>query len=128
MLIEVLKSKIHRATVTEANLNYIGSITIDEDLMEASGIYENEKVQVVNLNNGERFETYVIKGEKASGIISLNGAAARLVQVGDKVIIMSYCLLNQEEYKSHKPKIVFVDEKNRIIKQSDNEKHSECIC
>ncbi|MGB9812021.1 MAG: aspartate 1-decarboxylase [Thermovenabulum sp.] len=128
MLIEVLKSKIHRATVTEANLNYIGSITIDEDLMQASGILENEKVQVVNLNNGERFETYVIKGEKGSGIISLNGAAARLVQVGDKVIIMSYCLLTMDEYKIQTPKIIFVDEKNKITKFSDKEEHSKYIC
>lgn len=128
MLIEVLKSKIHRATVTEANLNYIGSITIDEELMNVSGILENEKVQVVNLNNGERFETYVIKGEKGSGVISLNGAAARLAQVGDKVIIMSYCLLTMYEYKTHQPKIVFVDNKNKITKFLNKENHSECIC
>lgn len=128
MLIEVLKSKIHRATVTEANLNYVGSITIDEDLMEAAGILENEKVQVVNINNGERFETYVIKGERESGTICLNGAAACLVQVGDKVIIMAYCLLTTEEYRSHQPKIVFVDENNKIVKLSNKEDHSECMC
>ncbi len=128
MLIEVLKSKIHRATVTEANLNYVGSITIDEELMEAAGILENEKVQVVNINNGERFETYVIKGERGSGTICLNGAAARLVQVGDKVIIMAYCLLTMEEYKTHMPKIVFVDDNNKIVKLSNKEEHSECLC
>uniref|UniRef100_A0A7C5V5Q2 Aspartate 1-decarboxylase n=1 Tax=Caldicellulosiruptor owensensis TaxID=55205 RepID=A0A7C5V5Q2_9FIRM len=128
MFIEVLKSKIHRATVTEANLNYVGSITIDEDLMKAAGIFENEKVQVVNINNGERFETYVIKGEKGSGVICLNGAAARLVQVGDKVIIMAYCLLTMEEYYNHKPKIVFVDDENKIVRLSDKEEQSECIC
>lgn len=128
MFIEVLKSKIHRATVTEANLNYIGSITIDEDLMKAAGIFENEKVQVVNINNGERFETYVIKGEKGSGTICLNGAAARLVQVGDKIIIMAYCLITLEEYSHHKPKIVFVDDENKIIRLSDKEEQSECIC
>ncbi|WAM31048.1 aspartate 1-decarboxylase [Caldicellulosiruptor naganoensis] len=128
MLIEVLKSKIHRVTVTEANLNYIGSITIDEELMEAAGILENEKVQVVNINNGERFETYVIKGERGSGTICLNGAAARLVQVGDKIIIMAYCLLTMEEYREHKPKIVFVNENNKIVKLSSKEDHSECMC
>ncbi|BCS80629.1 aspartate 1-decarboxylase [Anaerocellum diazotrophicum] len=128
MLIEVLKSKIHRATVTEANLNYVGSITIDEELMKAAGIFENEKVQVVNINNGERFETYVIRGEKGSGTICLNGAAARLVQVGDKIIIMAYCLLTMEEYYNYKPKIVFVDDKNKIIRLSDTENQSECIC
>ncbi|WAM33258.1 aspartate 1-decarboxylase [Caldicellulosiruptor morganii] len=128
MLIEVLKSKIHRATVTEANLNYVGSITIDEKLMQAAGILENEKVQVVNINNGERFETYVIKGEAGSGTICLNGAAARLVQVGDKVIIMAYCLITMEEYKNHRPKVVFVDENNKIVKLSDKENASECMC
>jgi len=128
MWIEVLKSKIHRATVTEANLNYIGSITIDEEIMCAANIFENEKVQVVNINNGERFETYVIKGEKSSGIICLNGAAARLVQPGDKIIIMSYCLVSLEEYKKHKPKIVFVDDKNTVKRLSDKEKHGELIC
>lgn len=123
-----MKSKIHRATVTEANLNYVGSITIDEKLMQAAGILENEKVQVVNINNGERFETYVIKGEAGSGTICLNGAAARLVQVGDKVIIMAYCLITMEEYKNHRPKVVFVDENNKIVKLSDKENASECMC
>jgi aspartate 1-decarboxylase len=109
MMIEILKSKIHRVSVTDANLNYIGSITIDEDLMDAAGIIENEKVAVVNNNNGERFETYIIKGERGSGCICLNGAAARKVQVGDIVIIMSYALMDFEEAKSFKPSVIFPD-------------------
>lgn len=109
MLIEVVKSKIHRATVTEANLDYIGSITIDEDLMDAANLIPNEKVQIVDNNNGERFETYVIKGERGSGMICLNGAAARKVQRGDIVIIMSYALMDFEEAKSFKPAVVFPD-------------------
>ena len=116
MLIEVLKSKIHRVSVTEANLNYIGSIGIDEDLMDAAGIIENEKVQVVNINNGERLETYVIKGERGSGIICLNGAAARKVQVGDILLIMSYAAMDPLEAGNFKPKIIFPDTKtNRLI-------------
>jgi len=109
MIIEVLKSKIHRVSVTEANLNYIGSITIDEDLMDAANLIENEKVQVLNINNGERFETYVIKGERGSGNIGLNGAAARKVIVGDVIIIMSYTALEFDEAKSFKPAIIFPD-------------------
>ncbi|MDY0098555.1 MAG: aspartate 1-decarboxylase [Bacteroidales bacterium] len=109
MIIEVLKSKIHRVSVTEANLNYIGSITIDEDLMDAANLIENEKVQVLNINNGERFETYVIKGERGSGNIGLNGAAARKVVVGDILIIMSYAALEFNEAKSFKPTIIFPD-------------------
>ena len=109
MLIEVVKSKIHRVTVTEANLNYIGSITIDEDLMEAANLIENEKVQIVDNNNGERFETYVIKGERGTGVICLNGAAARKVQPGDIVIIMSYATMEFEEAKLFKPAVVFPD-------------------
>ena len=109
MFIEVVKSKIHNVTVTEANLKYIGSISIDEDLMDAANIIENEKVQVVNLNNGERLETYVIKGERGSGSICLNGAAARKVIVGDVVIIISYASMEQSEAKSFKPHIVFPD-------------------
>ena len=109
MLIEVVKSKIHNVTVTEANLKYIGSITIDEDLMDAANIIENEKVQVVNINNGERLETYVIKGTRGSGSICLNGAAARKVVVGDVVIIISYATLDQEAARSFKPSIVFPD-------------------
>jgi aspartate 1-decarboxylase len=109
MLIEVLKSKIHRVRVTEANLNYIGSITIDEDLMEAANLIENEKVQVLNIANGERLETYVIRGERGSGTICLNGPAARKVEPGDIVIICSYCSLAFEEAKKFKPTVIFPD-------------------
>lgn len=116
MFIEVLKSKIHRATVTEANLNYIGSITIDEDLMDAAGIIANEKVHVVNNNNGARFTTYVIKGERGSGVICLNGAAARLVQPGDIVIIMAYAMMDMDDAKSFNPKVIFPQGKsNKLI-------------
>jgi len=116
MLIEVLKSKIHQVTITAANLHYIGSITIDEDLMNAANLIENEKVHVLDLNNGERLETYVIKGERGSGDICLNGAAARKVIVGDTVIIMSYALLDFQEAKSFKPVIIFPDTKtNKLI-------------
>ena len=109
MLIEVMKSKIHCARVTEANLNYMGSITIDEDLMDAANLIAGEKVAIVNNNNGERFETYIIKGERGSGCICLNGAAARKVQVGDIVIIMSYALMDFEEAKTFKPSVIFPD-------------------
>ena len=109
MLIEVMKSKIHCARVTEANLNYMGSITIDEDLMDAANLIAGEKVAIVNNNNGERFETYIIKGERGSGCICLNGAAARKVQVGDIVIIMSYALMDFEEVKSFNPSVIFPD-------------------
>lgn len=116
MFIEVIKSKIHRVTVTGANLNYVGSITIDEDLMDAANLIENEKVHVLNLNNGERLVTYVIKGKKGSGDIFLNGAAARKVIVGDVVLIMSYAMLDFNEAKSFKPTIVFPDTKtNKLI-------------
>ena len=116
MNIEILKSKIHRVTVTEANLNYIGSITIDEALMEAANIIPNEKVQVVDVNNGERIETYVIKGERGSGCVCLNGPAARKVAVGDIVIIMSYASMDFEEAKSFKPAVVFPDTRtNRLV-------------
>lgn len=115
MQIEVLKSKIHRARVTQAELNYVGSITIDEDLMDEANLIANEKVQVVNNNNGARFETYVIKGERGSGIICLNGAAARLVQVGDVVIIFSYALMDFEKAKSFKPSVVFPGDGNELI-------------
>jgi aspartate 1-decarboxylase len=114
MIIEVLKSKIHRATITQANLNYIGSISIDEDLMDAANLIEFEKVQVVNINNGERLETYVIKGERGTGVISLNGAAARKAHVGDLVIIASYAQMDFEEAKLHKPAIVFPTAHNRL--------------
>ena len=109
MLIEVLKSKLHCVTVTEANLNYVGSITIDEDLMDAANMIAGERVQIVNNNNGERFDTYIIKGERGSGCICLNGAAARKVQVGDVVIIMSYAQMDFEEAKTFKPTVVFPD-------------------
>jgi len=116
MMIEVLKSKIHRARVTQAELNYVGSITIDEDLMDAANIIANEKVQVVNNNNGARLETYVIKGERGSGTVCLNGAAARLVQVGDIIIIISYAHMELEKAKQFEPTLVFPDENNRLIK------------
>jgi aspartate 1-decarboxylase len=109
MYIEVVKSKIHRVTVTQADLNYIGSITIDEDLMDAAGIIANEKVSIVNNNNGARFETYVIRGERGSGVVCLNGAAARLVQPGDIVIIMAYAWMDAEEARTFEPKVVFPD-------------------
>lgn len=116
MLIEVIKSKIHRVTVTEANLNYIGSITIDEDLMDAVNLIEGEKVQIVDNNNGERLETYVIKGERGSGAICLNGAAARKVHPGDVIIIMSFAQMDFEEAKTFKPWVIFPDTKtNKII-------------
>jgi aspartate 1-decarboxylase len=114
MQIEVLKSKIHRAVITESNLNYVGSITIDEDLIEAANIIENEKVQVVNVNNGERLETYVIRGKRGSGICCLNGPAARKGMVGDVVVIISYASMNFDEAKKFKPWIVFPKEGNKI--------------
>jgi len=116
MMIEVLKSKLHCVRVTEANLNYMGSITIDEDLMDAVNLIAGEKVAIVDNNNGERFETYVIKGERGTGCICLNGAAARKVQVGDVVIIMSYAMMDFEEAKQFKPKIAFPDSENKILK------------
>jgi aspartate 1-decarboxylase len=116
MYIEVLKSKIHRVTVTEANLNYLGSITIDEELLDAAGLIENEKVQVVNINNGERLETYIIRGGRGTGVVCLNGPAARKVVVGDIVIIMSYAMIEAEEAKSHRPVIIFPDSiTNRLV-------------
>lgn len=116
MMIEVVKSKIHRVSVTESNLNYVGSITIDEDLLDAANLIPNEKVSIVNNNNGERFETYIIKGKRGSGEICLNGAAARKVQVGDVVIIMSYALMDFEEAKSFQPAVIFPDTKtNRLL-------------
>ncbi len=125
MNITMLKAKIHRATVTQAALDYVGSITIDEDLMEAAGIYEYEKVQIVDINNGNRFETYTIAGERGSGVICLNGAAARCCCIKDKIIIMSYAELSLEEVKSHQPKVVFVDEINRISRIASYEKHGQ---
>ncbi len=125
MLVNMFKGKLHRATVTQADLNYVGSITIDKDLMEAAGIYSGERVQIVNNNNGARLETYVIEGERASGVICLNGAAARLVQPGDKVIIIAYCWIEDEEAMRFKPKVVFLDDDNKIEEISDAEIHGE---
>jgi aspartate 1-decarboxylase len=116
MIIEVLKSKLHRARVTQAELNYVGSITIDEDLMDAANIIANEKVQIVNNNNGARFETYVIKGGRGTGTVCLNGATARLAQVGDIVIIMSYAYMEMDEARNYKPLLVFPDVDNKLIK------------
>lgn len=121
----ILKSKLHRGTVTEACLNYVGSITIDEDLLDAADILVNEKVQIVNNNNGARLETYTIAGERGSGVICLNGAAARLVQPGDTVIIISYVVIDDKEAKSFLPTIVFLDEANKITKVKSAENHGE---
>lgn len=123
----MMKSKLHRATVTEANLNYVGSITIDRDLMEAADLLENEKVQVVNNNNGARLETYVIAGERGSGVICLNGAAARLVQPGDTVIIISYAVMTNEEAQNYKPVITIVDEHNRPLQSLTEEIHATIL-
>lgn len=127
MEITMLKGKIHRATVTQSELNYVGSITVDSALLKAADILEYEKVQVVDIDNGNRLETYTIAGEEGSGVICLNGAAARCADVGDKVIIMSYCTMTPDEAKSHKPTVVFVDDKNSIKKISEYEKHGELI-
>ncbi len=115
MMIEILKSKIHRVRVTEANLNYIGSITIDEDLMDAAGLIENEKVQVVNINNGERLETYIIKGERGSGQIVMNGPAARKVAIDDIIIILSYAMIDESEARSFEPRIIFPDTSTNLF-------------
>ena len=123
MTVTMLKGKIHRAVVKQAELNYVGSITVDPELMEAAGIYEYELVQIVDVENGNRFETYTIAGEPGSGMICLNGAAARQVQVGDHVIIMCYCQMSPQEVKEHKPKVVFVDDENKIAKVSSYEKY-----
>lgn len=125
MTIEMLKGKIHRAKVVQAELDYVGSITVDEGLMDAAGLIEYEKVQVVDVNNGNRIETYVISGERGSGMICLNGAAARCVSVGDKVIIMAYAQMTPEEAKTHKPKVVFVDKDNRPVRITSYEKHGQ---
>lgn len=125
MMITMLKSKIHRAVVVQAELNYVGSITIDSSLMEAAGILEYEKVQIADVENGNRFETYVIAGEPGSGMICLNGAAARQVQLGDHVIIMAYAEMTPEEAKEQKPQVVFVDEDNQIKRIAHYEKHGE---
>ncbi|SHM78785.1 aspartate 1-decarboxylase [Ruminococcus flavefaciens] len=123
MEISMLKSKIHRAVITQAELNYVGSVTIDEELMEAAGLYEYERVHIANVNSGSRIETYVISGDRGSGVICLNGAAARAGQKGDQVIIMAYANMTPEEIKTHRPKVVFVGDKNEIIKVADYEKH-----
>lgn len=125
MELTMLKGKIHRATVTQAELDYVGSITVDTALLKASGILEYEKVQIVDINNGARFETYTIAGEENSGVICLNGAAARCVQKGDKIIIMAYCNMDSEEAEIHKPTVVFVDENNKISQISEYEKHGQ---
>ena len=122
MNITMLKSKIHRATVTQAELDYVGSITIDSELLEKSGILEYEKVQIANVTTGERFETYTIAGEKGSGVICINGAAAHLAKPGDIVIIMAYADMTEDEAKTHKPTVVIVDEKNKIAKVASYEK------
>ena len=123
MTVEMLKGKIHRATVRQAELDYVGSITVDEDLLDAAGILEYEKVQIVDVNNGSRFETYTICGERGSGMICLNGAAARCVSVGDKIIIMAYAMYEPDEAKMQKPAVVFVEEENKINRVTNYEKH-----
>lgn len=125
MNITMLKGKIHRATVIQAELNYVGSITVDPVLMDAAGILEYEKVQIVDVENGSRFETYTIAGEPGSGMICLNGAAARQVQVGDHIILMAYCDMTPEEAQNHRPKVVFVDDENHVKQVSSYEKHGE---
>jgi len=125
MEITMLKSKIHRAVVTEAKLNYVGSITIDSELMEKAGIIEYEKVQVVDVDNGNRLETYVIAGKRNSGVLCLNGAAARYVQPGDKVIIMTYCQMTEAEAKDYRPTVIFVNEDNSINEITHYERHGE---
>ncbi len=121
----MLKSKIHRATITEAKLNYVGSITIDKTLMDNANILEYEKVQIVDIDNGERFETYTIAGEPGSGVMCVNGAAARCVQPGDRIIIMTYCQLNEERARKFKPTVVFVDDTNNIKEITQYEIHGE---
>lgn len=123
MEIKLLKSKIHRAVVTQADLDYVGSVTIDSHLLEEAGILEYEQVQIVDIDNGNRFETYTIAGEPHSGIICLNGAAAKCVSVGDKVIIMAYANMTPQEAQSHRPSVLFVDEQNHIVRKSNYEKH-----
>ena len=125
MTLQMLKGKIHRATVIQAALDYVGSITIDEDLLDAAGILEYEKVQIVDVNNGARFETYTIAGERGSGMICLNGAAARQVQVGDHIILMCYASMTPDEANEHTPKVVFVNDDNTISRITDYEKHGE---
>ena len=125
MTITMLKAKIHRATVTQAELDYVGSITVDMDLLEQAGILEYEKVQIVDVNNGSRFETYTIAGERGSGVMCLNGVAARMVQTGDKIILMAYAQVTPEEASELRPTVLFVDEKNKVTKVTNYEKHEE---
>ena len=125
MTITMLKAKIHRATVTQAELDYVGSITVDMDLLEQAGILEYEKVQIVDVNNGSRFETYTIAGERGSGVMCLNGAAARMVQTGDKSILMAYAQVTPEEASELRPTVLFVNEKNKVTKVTNYEKHGE---
>ena len=125
MTITMLKAKIHRATVTQAELDYVGSITVDMDLLEQAGILEYEKVQIVDIENGNRFETYTIAGEPGSGMICLNGAAARMVQTGDKIILMAYAQVTPEEASELRPTVLFVNEKNKVTKVTNYEKHGE---
>ncbi len=127
MMLTMLKGKIHRAAVTQAELNYVGSITIDTELMDAAGILEYEMVQIVDVENGSRFETYTIAGERGSGIICLNGAAARMVQTGDHIIIMAYAQLDEKEAKEHQPNVVLVDGNNKITKVAHYEKHGRLV-
>lgn len=122
MQLSMLKGKIHRATVTQADLNYVGSITVDKTLLDAAGILQYEKVHIVDINNGSRFETYTINGEPGSGVICLNGAAARCVQPGDKIILMAYAQMDEEEAKNHEPKVVFIGDDNKIIDIHNYEK------
>ena len=127
MDITLLKAKIHRAVVTQADLDYVGSITIDSDLLRESGIMEYEKVEIADINNGNRFATYTIAGEAGSGIICLNGAAAKCVNVGDKVIIMAYAQMTPDEAREHKPTVLFVDEHNKVVRKANYEKHGLLI-
>lgn len=125
MFLTLFKSKIHRATVTEANLNYVGSVTVDIALLEAANLLVGEKVQIVNINNGSRIETYTIAGERGSGVVCINGAAARLAQPGDKVILIAYGMMSSEEAKTFSPAVVHVDENNQIIDIKDSEQHGQ---
>ena len=123
MFLTMFKSKLHRATVTQADINYVGSVTIDKDLLQQAGILPGEKVQIVNINNGERFETYTIQGEAGSGVLCINGAAARLVQVGDRVIVIAYALMNEVEAQAFKPTVLVMDEQNSIVRIKHEEIH-----
>mgnify|MGYP000660489739 CR=1 FL=1 len=127
MLLNMFKSKLHRATVTQSELNYVGSITIDSNLLKQSGILSGEKVQILNINNGARFETYTIEGKAGSGIICLNGAAARLVQTGDRIIVIAYALMGENEARAFKPTVLVLDEKNRVVRIKHEEVHGAIV-